>query len=144
MTRRRTDRRGGAATVELAFLLPFILFLAVIATDWARLFYYTIALETVARAGAQYAADPAARQQSPYTTMSDAALAEAPNLSPAPTVTQSAITVNGRAGVRVTATMTFTTFANFNITTRLNKYGVPQTQTLTRTVDMRLIPTTTN
>ena len=141
MTRRRTERRGGAATVELAFLLPFILFLAVIATDWARLFYYTIALETVARAGAQYAADPAARQQSPYASMSDAALAEAPNLGPAPTVTQGPITVNGRAGVRVTATTTFKTYSNFQI---LNKFGVTPSQTLTRIVDMRLVPTTTN
>jgi Flp pilus assembly protein TadG len=136
--------RRGAAAVELAALLPFILFLCVIAADWARLLYYTITIEACARAGALYAADPAWAAQSPYATMQDAAKAEAPSLANDPNLSVSgptAITVNGRPGVRVTVTYTFNTFANFSW---FNQFGVPQTQTLTRNVDMRLVPLTPN
>lgn len=136
MAQRNQPGRRGAATVELAVLLPFLLYLGVIATDWARLLYYTIAIEACARAGALYAADPAAAAQSPYTTLQDHARAEAPGLNPAPTVTSAAITVNGRAGVRVTATVPFQTITNFP--------GVPGSQTLTRVVDMRAVPLTLN
>src|SRR5439155_19010439 len=86
MKRPRRNRRGGA-TVEFAVLLPFILFLCVIASDWARLFYYTICIEACARAGALYAADPAWAQQSPYATMEDAAKNEAPLIKDDPNLT---------------------------------------------------------
>jgi Flp pilus assembly protein TadG len=143
MKRSRTTRRG-AATVEMAVLLPFIVFLCVIAADWARLWYYTINIEACARAGALYAADPAWAAQSPYPTMADAAKAEAPYLTSDPNLTVSgptAITVNGRPGVRVTATYSYSTLTNFSWMTT---FGVQPTQTLTRTVDMRLVPLTPN
>jgi Flp pilus assembly protein TadG len=141
--RSRGGRRGGAA-VEFAVLLPFILFLCVIAADWARLMYYTICIEACARAGALYAADPAWAAQSPYATMTDAAKAEAPYIQNDPNLSVSGptpITVNGRPGVRVTVTYTFSTFANFSW---FGQFGVQQTQTLTRNVDMRLVPLTPN
>ena len=50
MLRLSSRRRAGAAA-EFAVLLPFLIFLAVIGTDWARLFYYTISIESCARTG---------------------------------------------------------------------------------------------
>ena len=85
---RKPSRRPGAAAVELAVLLPFLLFVCVIATDWARLLYYTITVEACARNGALYAADPVAAATSPYSSVTVAAMAEAPNLGVTATVTQ--------------------------------------------------------
>jgi len=133
MIRRKQGRRAHAA-VELAALLPFIVFLAVIGTDWARLFYYTIAIEGCARAGALWAADTSAQSESQYSTVTAAALASAPSLSPTPNVSQQSVTVDGRPGVRVTVTVAFTTLTNFP--------GVPKSETLTRKVSMRTIPIT--
>jgi Flp pilus assembly protein TadG len=136
MRRQFRDGRRGAATVEFAFLLPFLIFFAVIATDWARLFYYTISVESCAREGALWAADPTTQSESRYTNVTDAARSGAPNLNPAPTITQTAVTIDGRPGVRVTATVPFTTITNFP--------GVPKSQTLTRFVEMRMVPVAPN
>jgi Flp pilus assembly protein TadG len=132
---RRTARRGAAA-VELAVLLPFLAYICVIATDWARLFYYTIAAENCARAGALYAADPVSAPESPYPDVTAAALGSAPHLNPKPTVTSTQTTVNGRPAVRVTVSVPFTTITNFP--------GVPRSETLVRSVEMRMIPVTPN
>jgi len=130
---RTRNRRGGAA-VELAALLPFLAYLAVIGTDWARLFYYTITIESCARAGALYAADPTTQGESPYTSTTDAALKSAPGLKPTPTVTQAADTIDGRSGVKVTVSMPFKTITHFP--------GVPASQTISRSVRMRTFPVT--
>lgn len=136
MVRHPTQKRRGGAAIEFAVLFPFLMYLAVIGTDWARLFYYSITVEGCARAGAIYAADTAGQPESPYTSVQDAALKSAPNLNPTPTVTSSAVTVSGRPGVQVTVSMPFTTMTNFP--------GVPKSQTITRTVEMRIIPVTPN
>jgi Flp pilus assembly protein TadG len=133
MIRRKTERRAGAA-VEFAALLPFLIFLAVIGTDWARLFYYTIAIESAARTGVLWAADTTSQSESPFTNVTDAALSACPNLSPTPTVTSVSETVDGRPGVRVTVNVQFTTITNLP--------GVPKTENLVRTVVMRNIPVT--
>jgi Flp pilus assembly protein TadG len=131
---RRTDRRRAGAAVEFAALLPFLIFLAVIGTDWARLFYYTIAIESCARTGALWAADPESTNVSPYSNLTDAARSAAPSLSPAPNVTSQSVTVDGRPGVQVTVTVVFTTITNLP--------GVPKSETLTRKCSMRNIPVT--
>src|SRR4029077_17550677 len=87
MRHRISSPRPGAATVELAVLLPFLVFLFVLAVDWARVFYYSVIITNSARQGALYAGDPLAQSQSPYTSVSDAALADASDLQPSPTVT---------------------------------------------------------
>jgi Flp pilus assembly protein TadG len=130
---RQPGRRKGAATVELAVLLPFLMFIAVIATDWARLLYFTITVEACARNGALYACDPVVKASSPYPTVSAAAMAEAPGLSAGATVTSTpAVDSRGDPAVRVTVNMPFKTLTNFP--------GVPRSQTLTRTVQMRIAP----
>lgn len=129
-----TGRRRAGAAVEFAALLPFLIFLAVIGTDWARLFYYTIAIESAARTGALWAADTTSQSESPYTSVTAAALSACPNLTPTPTVAEAAETVDGRPGVRVTVNVQFTTLTNLP--------GVPKTENLTRSVAMRVIPVT--
>lgn len=128
---RKTDRRPGAATVELAFLLPFLLYLGVITTDWARLLYYTITVEACARNGAIYASDADYAAKAPYATLQQAALAEAPQLDATATVTRTDTTdATGNKAVVVTVSVPFRTITNFP--------GVPSNQTLARSVQMRM------
>ena len=127
---RKSDRRSGAAAVEFAFLLPLLMFLAVIAADWARLFYYTITIEACARNGAIWQSDADYRSKSPYATLQDAAMSEAPQLNATATVTPTAVTdATGAAAWQVKVEVPFKTITNFP--------GVPSSQTLTRTVQMR-------
>jgi Flp pilus assembly protein TadG len=129
--------------VELAVLLPFLLFLAVIATDWARQLYYTIVLENAARSGALYACDQISQSQSPYSNVTDAALSEAPNLPLTPTVTQTNLVDggDGQPAVVVTVSVTFNTITNFSYP---SWFGVPNSVPLSRSVQMRVAPVVTN
>lgn len=132
---RRANYRRGAAAVELAVLLPFLAFLFVIAIDWARIFYYSITCTNCARNGALWAADPYAQQSgySCYNSLASAALADAPNLNPAPTVTSTSGTDNsGNSYVAVSVTFPFQTISNFP--------GVPTTTSIVRTVQMDIAP----
>jgi Flp pilus assembly protein TadG len=135
--RARRSRRTGAAVVELAVLLPFLMYLCVIATDWARLYYYTVTVESCARNGALYASDQVTQKQSPYSSVQQAALAEAPMLDPTTATVTSTPTTDstGAPAVIVTVSVPFNTFANFP--------GVPSSQTLTRSVQMQIAPVTT-
>ncbi len=132
----KSNRRSGAATVEFAVLLPFLLFISVIATDWARLLHYTITIEACARNGALYAADQETAAKSPYANVTAAALAEAPYLNAVATVTPTyANDSTGAAVVTVKVEMPFGTITNFP--------GVPSSQTLSRSVQMRVAPLVT-
>jgi Flp pilus assembly protein TadG len=127
-------RRRGAAAVELAILLPFLVFLFIIAVDWARVFYYSVTCQNCARNGALWASDPVAQQTSPYTSLNDAALADASNLSPSPTVSSTTgVDSNGASYIDVTVTYQFQTVSNFP--------GVPQTTPIVSTVRMNMAPT---
>jgi Flp pilus assembly protein TadG len=130
--RRLRKRRGGAAAVELAFLLPFLAFLFVIAVDWARIFYYSVIVTNCARNGALYLSDPTPRSASPYTSVAQAALADAPNLNPSPTVTSTSGSDSSGPYVEVTVSYPFRTVTNFP--------GVPTNTTLVRTVRMSVAP----
>ena len=52
------------------------LVLAVIATDWARLLYYTITVEQAARCGALYAADEASQPESRFYNVNETTAVE--------------------------------------------------------------------
>jgi Flp pilus assembly protein TadG len=133
MQRRKHVPRRGTASVELAVLLPFLALLVVIALDWSRLFYASVVVENCARNGALYASDPYSPVQSPYASLSAAALADAPNLTPQPTVTSaSGVDSNGLSYVDCTVSYTFQTLTNFP--------GVPQTTVITRTVRVYTAP----
>ena len=127
--------RRGAAVVELAVLLPLLIFLFVIAVDFARIYYVSLTLTSAARAGALYASDPGYAGESPFASCQAAALADATNLSPQPTITQTTGTdAQGRVYVEVTAEFTFETISNFP--------GVPSDLALSRTVRMFRMATT--
>jgi Flp pilus assembly protein TadG len=125
--RRKTGRRRGTAVVELATLLPLLVFLFLIATDFARVYYFSLTLTNCARAGALYASDPAIQGESPFPSTEAAALADATNLTPQPTISQAnGIDALGRSYVEVSATSSFTTVTGFP--------GIPSSLNLTRTV----------
>jgi len=133
--RRGGASRRGASTAELAILLPLLAFLFVIAVDWGRVFYFSLAVENCARNGALYGSDPFEPAQSTYATITDAALADAGNLQPPPTVTSTNSTdSSGNAYVEVTVAWQFASLTNFP--------GVPSTTNLTRTVRMQMQPVT--
>ena len=131
-TGRLGNGRRGAAALEFALLSPILLFLFVIVLDFGRIFFYSQTVENAARAGALYLSDDATVATSPYANVTAAALADASNLSPAPTVASSSGTdADGNDYVRVTVTWTF------KLVTRLP--GVPATLNLSRTVQMRKV-----
>jgi Flp pilus assembly protein TadG len=133
MRHRISCPRRAAATVELAVLLPFLVFLFVLAVDWARVFYYSVIITNSARQGALYASDPLAQSQSPYTSVSDAALADASDLQPSPTVTTSSgVDGAGNSYVDVTVNWQFATVTNYPV--------VGQSVQLSRTVRARVAP----
>jgi Flp pilus assembly protein TadG len=129
--------RPAAAAVELAVLLPFLTFLFVLGTDFARIFYYSLVIENCARNGALWASDPLVQSKSPYTTVQDAALADASTLSPALTssniTSASGVDSSGNAYVAVTVTYQFQTITGYA--------PIPSSLTMTRTVQMRTAPT---
>jgi hypothetical protein len=131
----RVGRRAVAA-VELAFLLPFLCFLFVVAVDFARVFYFSVTIANCARNGALYESDPYARAQSPYKNVTEAALADASNLNdplnPSKVNSTTGIDANGYPYVEVTVLYKFKTITNFP--------GIPGTVDLNRTVRMRVAP----
>jgi Flp pilus assembly protein TadG len=126
--------RRGAAAIELAILLPILALMFVFVVDFGRVFYFSQTIENCARAGALYASDDAAPSRQLYANVQDAARAEAPNLSPHPTVPAPVTDIDaaGNAYVRVTCNWTFNTIISFP--------GVPATRTLSRTVQVRKVP----
>jgi Flp pilus assembly protein TadG len=125
--------RPAAAAVELAVLLPFLMFLFLVTVDWARVFYYSVIINNCARQGALYAGDPVAATQSPYASVTDAALADAKDLQPQPTVsTASGVDEANNPYVDVTVTWQFPTVTNYP--------GIGSSVELNRTVRARVAP----
>jgi Flp pilus assembly protein TadG len=134
--RGKTPRRGTAA-LEMGIVLPPLVFLALAVVDFGRVYYYTGVITNCARNGAMYASDPLAQAASPYVSITQAALADASNLSPSPTVSSSSGTdASGNAFVAVTVNYTYNTIVNYP--------GIPATSSLSRTVQVRVAPTTPN
>ena len=123
------DSRRGAAVVELALLLPLLMFLFVVAVDFSSVFYFSLTVQNAARAGAIYASDPYVADESPFASTEEAALADATNLSPPPTVSQENGTdASGRPYVEVTVDYPYRTITAFP--------GVSREVSLTRSVRM--------
>jgi len=135
-------RRGGAAT-ELAVWLPLLVFVLIVAIDFCRLFFHYTIITNAARNGALWASDRHANGMvpnsmvppswSPYATVQDAALADANDLSPAPTVLPPTYGTDGQGNATVNVTVQY----QFNmVTTYLGFSNV----NLSRTVTMRVAP----
>jgi len=154
MVRKRTVRKGAQA-VEFAVLLPFLAFMFVIAVDWARIFYYSIAVTNCARNGALYLSQQqsAKTTSSPYTDsgyvnlyvnsanpVTAAALADASNLTPTPTVTSTSGSDSYGPYVEVTVSCPFQTVTNFSV----GNFLVPSSTNVTRTIRMYVPPESPN
>jgi Flp pilus assembly protein TadG len=123
--------RRAAATVELAILAPVLAFLCVVAADYSRLFFHAQVVANCARNGALYGcADPT--HSANTSGISTAGLADATDLSPAPTISSTTGTDADGNYVEVTASYTFNTVLNYP--------GIPSATTVTRTVRMRVSP----
>ncbi len=131
---RNARRRRGAAAVELAITLPVLVLLAVIAADFCRLYRDYVIVTNCARNGALWAADPVAQSTSRYGSASAAALADASNLSPAPTVTGPTYATDGSGNPYAEVTVSH----DFNMITTYLGFG---TVTVSRTVRVRVAPT---
>jgi Flp pilus assembly protein TadG len=117
----------------MALVTPPLVYLALAAVDFGRVYYVTDVLSNCASNGALYASDSFVQQASPYSSVSQAALADASNLNPTPTVTSSGGTdASGNSYVSVTVTYTFTTIVNYP--------GIPSSTTISRTVQARVAP----
>ena len=133
MIRPTRPQRRGVAVVELAVLLPILTLLFVVAVDYARVFYFAVTVGGAARNGAMYARDSVIAKESPFTSLEQAALADASNLTPTPTVaSKSGTDEKGQPYVEVTVTYTFTTMTNYPL--------VPSSVALARTVRMHRAP----
>jgi Flp pilus assembly protein TadG len=129
---RQRPRRTAAATVELAFLLPLLVFLFAIGLDFARVYSPYVTITNCANSGALYASQDAAHSVD-TAGITAAAQADAGDLSPQPSVSSTRLTdANGNPCVQVTVTWTFQTITHFP--------GVPTTMNITRTVQMRVQP----
>ena len=127
-----TVPRRGAAAVEFAILLPILAFLFVIAVDYGRIFYYSVTLQNAARSGALYGCTDSTHAAD-QTGIQTAALKDATNLSPTPTVASTTGNdADGNPTVTVTVTWTFQTVVNYP--------GVSRTVALNRTASMRVLP----
>jgi len=129
--------RRGSASVELALLLPLLGLLFLITVDFARLYYHYSIVTNCARNGALYSSDPTTATESPYPNLTAAALADAPDLSPQPTVSSTNGTdSSGNLYVEVTVVYPFTTISSYP--------GLSNPINLTRTVRMRVAPAAPN
>jgi Flp pilus assembly protein TadG len=119
--------------VEFAFLLPLLILLVLGGTDFCRLFYYYITVTNCARNGALWASDPLAPVQSPYTTVDQAAKADAPaDIQNLMTVSSAAGRDASGSNIAVTVTYPFTSLINYP--------GMPTTVNLVSRVTMRVLP----
>jgi Flp pilus assembly protein TadG len=135
---RQTHRGGagrqGVAASELVIVASVFLFILLVSTDFARLYYDYITVSGCARNGALYGCLDATHSTD-TTGIQTAALTDAGTMSSTPSVSSTTGNdANGDPYVKVTVTSTFTTIVTYP--------GIPSTVTLTRSVQMRVVQTT--
>lgn len=132
--RRRGNHRAGAALVELALLLPVLIFMLLAAMDYSRVFYASVIVSNCARNGALFASDPNIANRTQFNTYLDAIQADAVNLdSSLLQVTYSEGTdAFGYGWAEVTVTYPFDTVINYP--------GIPSHVDISRKVRMRKVP----
>jgi hypothetical protein len=113
--------RYAAAAVELAVVLPFLAAMFVIATDFARVFYYQMTINNCARNGAVFGSNLRSYQEKavirPYNTVVDAATADGSSLNPPLDSTNVTVTngtgSDGNPDVTVTINYPFSSITSF-------------------------------
>jgi Flp pilus assembly protein TadG len=104
---RRREARRGTASVELALLLPLLVFMAMATVDFARVAYVQVVLQNCARNGALYEFNTKASLTVPssWTSLASAVQADEGGMSVTATATSPALSSNNY--VTVTATTTY-------------------------------------
>lgn len=139
-SRHKRFRRGGAAAVEMAFVLPFMVLLALGCVDFGRFAYTYIAVQNAARAGAAYAimtpylakgktAWDSAIQDTARTEMTNQTGYVASNLT---TTAESFVEKTGLRRVYVKATYSY-------FQTIITWPGIPSQTPVVAAVEMRVI-----
>jgi Flp pilus assembly protein TadG len=124
--------RPAVAATELAILLPFLASIFLMAVDYSRLFYSYVTVTDCARNGALYGMIDNNHAQD-TSGIQNAALADASNLNPQPTVGSATGTdANGNPYVEVTVTYKFQTIANYP--------GIPSLVSVSRKVRTEVVP----
>jgi Flp pilus assembly protein TadG len=145
-------RRRGATVVEMALLLPFLMFVFVVAVDYARVFYYGTILENCARNGAYYASNYPnsaylyndiygykSLDEAIYKDCTNMMSVSDPKSNPQYKVEYST-TIDGVYGATPTVTGFVKVTLNWDFRT-VTKYPiVPSTVSLSRSVIMRMAP----
>lgn len=129
----KSAARRGAAVVELAIVLPLMVYLFVIAIDFCRLFYFSQIVGNCARNGAMYCFDSYAPSRSLYVNAEAAAKADAfdPMRSQMTVTTENGSDSHG-AYVKVTVTYPFRTITHYP--------GIPSEVLITRVAQTRIAP----
>src|SRR5262245_32759821 len=128
--------RRGAATVELAVLLPFLAFAFVVAVDFSRIFYCSLTVANCARNGALYGSADA-QHALDTAKIALASRDDAGNLDPQQLSVSSATnSTSNPTYVDVTVSYPFSTITKYP--------GVPSSITIKRTVRMLVVPATPN
>jgi Flp pilus assembly protein TadG len=132
MTRVHPPRRAVAA-VELALVLPFLMFMFLVAVDFCRVFYFSQVVTTCARNAALYVSDPDGPNQSRYPSLDAAARGDAdPSFASQLAVTSTSGTDAVGKYTQVTVSFPFTSISRYP--------GIPQTLTVKRTALVRPAP----
>ncbi|WP_020474686.1 TadE/TadG family type IV pilus assembly protein [Zavarzinella formosa] len=109
INQRTTNHRPGAAAVELALVLPFLVVMFTAAVDFARIYHITQTIQECAQSGAIYASGTAQFSSSIDNTQAatNAACASGANLSPAVQAANVSVVIDS-TGKTATVTVTYT------------------------------------
>lgn len=124
--------RTGAATVELALVLPMLTFVFFVGADFSRAFYYSQAMTEAAYKGAQFASNADLSARLPFVTAEEAALTDLQHVTPRPTVEVVSISDEELPAVQVTVEYEFRPICG--------KFGLIEPVRIRRSVWMRLHP----
>ena len=121
----------------MALVTPVLVFLMLVAVDYARIFHLSTTLANCARNGALWESDPYTQAESPHKNLRDAALADAASLSetsdnPLVVTSKTGTDDTGNPYVEVTVKQRFRSVSNFP--------GIPNDVDQSRTVRMARAP----
>jgi Flp pilus assembly protein TadG len=125
------ENRSGAAAVELAVLLPLIVFIFCVSLDFCRVFYFSVTVTNCARNGAIYGSADTTQARD-EAGIQAAALADAVSNLDTQLLTISSSTDASASYVQVTVEYPFTAIISYP--------GIPKSTNLSRTVRMDVVP----
>jgi Flp pilus assembly protein TadG len=129
-------RRAGAAMVEMVMILPMFSFVLVASADFSRAFHDYVTITDSARNGALFASqNPTLASPNYLSGTTSAATVDASGMKTTPTVSLASGSLGpGNNYVDVTVSNPFSTLTPYP--------GISSSITLTRTIRMRVQPTT--